>query len=162
MNAPDIELADAIVADINSSSRSWTLPLQAERTWKPLWIGKDKLEDLQCLVNPWPVVESEAYERKQSLEYYSIDFGIAKRLDGKDRNEIDSLRNLVDSMIERYKLQDFAVSGMGNFRSGRYLDEYVAFDPSRLSSETSGSKRHISGYFLSMFRVRYRYMRSPS
>ena len=156
MAAPDVELANAIVADLNSDDRGWSLEFEAERTWTPLWIGKDQLSSLQCLVNPWPMVEVTAESRTSTQSEYSIDFGFAKRLENETREEIDCLRDLVDTVYKRYTLTDFTVAGSGKFVALRRLDEYVTFDPSRLDREPGST--NYTGDFLSVFRVPYRFL----
>jgi len=154
MAAPDVELADAIVADINSASRTWSQSFRAERTWVPLWIGKDELDDLQCLVNPWPMVEVLPESRGATYSEYSIDFGFAKRLKNKTRDEIDCLRLVVDEAAKRYTVTNFSVASVGDYVALRRLDEYVSFDPSRLDRDPKSGR--YTGDFLSLFRVPYR------
>lgn len=158
-NTPDVELADAIAADINSTSRSWSMYFRAERAYKPLWIGEDELSDLQCLIVPWPIAEIEQKARDSVQETYSIDFGFAKRLNDKTRAEIDELRLLTDSVIRRYLYEPFTVANVGKFVPLRRLDEYVMFDPSRILRTKDGTSRYYSGDFLSVFRIPYRYLR---
>lgn len=153
MAAPDIELADALVDDLNDAGRSWYEDFTAERVWKPLWIGKEQLGSLQCLVCPWPVVEVEQESRDKTKDTYSVDVGFAQRLETKTRAEIDALRLMVDAVVERYTVTDFTVAGTGRFVALRRLDEYVTFDPSRLNRVPGTTK--YSGDFLSVFRVPY-------
>jgi len=160
MASPDVELANAIVADINSADRSWSQFLEAERTWVPLWIGKDQLSDLQCIVNPWPVVEVEPESRDFTLSHYSIDFGFAKRLDDKTEKEIDDLRQLVDSVYRRYVVTNFTVANIGVFIPLRRLDEYITYDPSRIQNNKDGNQTYYTGDFLSIFRIPYRLQES--
>ena len=155
MSAPDVLLADAIVADINSSSRSWSMDFVAERTWRPLWIGKEKLANLQCLINPWPIVDAEMLSRDESQFYYSVDFGFAKRLQEQQRDEIDDLRSLVNSVMNRYVVENIVISGFGTFYPQRKVDEYVTYDPSRLTAQHEGGRYYYTGDFLSLFRVPY-------
>ena len=158
MATPDVELAKAIVDDINSTSRSWSMYFQAERSYKPIWIGKEELGDLQCLINPWPEVESEALDRSSSQDFYSIDFGFAKRLDAKTMEEIDDLRYLVHSVRARYMVTDLTVANVGKFIPLRRTDEYVAFDPTSLSTQRVQGKTRYAGDFLSVFRIPYRFL----
>ena len=162
MAAPAVALSDAIVADLNDSGRSWSQYFKAERVYVPLWIGRVELADLQCLVAPFPVVESEAFPRSASVEHYSIDFGFAKRLDKKTPSEIDDLLVLVDSVATRYKVTGFTVANLGRFVPLRRTDEYVTHDPSRLTPSKQGSEQRYSGDFLSVFRIPYRFMEAAS
>ncbi len=154
-NAPDVELADAIVTDINAAARNWSMTFSAERSWVPLWIGKEELTNLQCLINPWPLVQVSELSRESAESLYSIDFGFAMRLDNKNRVEIDDLRNLIDTVWKRYVVTDFTVASVGRFIPLRRLDEYVSFDPSRLTRHIDGTDIYYVGDFLSMFRVPY-------
>lgn len=158
MASPDVELAKALITDINSTSRGWSMYFQAERSYKPIWIGKDELGDLQCLINPWPEIESETLDRTSSQDFYSIDFGFAKRLDAKTIEEIDDLRTLVDTVRTRYMRTDLTVANVGKFIPLRRTDEYVAFDPSSLSTQRVQGKTRYAGDFLSVFRVPYRFL----
>tara|TARA_R110000803_G_scaffold34016_4_gene74448 strand:+ start:1403 stop:1888 length:486 start_codon:yes stop_codon:yes gene_type:complete len=155
MAAPDVELANAIVADMNATARNWTQYFRAERTWTPLWIGKDQLGDLQCIVNPWPIAEVESLSRDSTSSTYSIDFGFAKRLDDQTIEEIDNLRLLVDVAYKRYAKTNYTVANVGTFIALRRLDEYVTFDPSRLDRSKDGNTTNYTGDFLSVFRVPY-------
>lgn len=156
MAAPDIELADALVEDLNDTERNWSLNFKAVRSWKPLWIGKEQLTGVQCLVNPWPIVSVEAEGRDSAKFEYSIDFGFAKRLSEKNTEEIDDLRDLVDAAVDRYIVTNFTVADVGTFVSLRRLDEYVTFDPTRINRTLDGNRTNYTGDFLSMFRVPYR------
>ena len=158
MATPDVELAKAIVDDINSTSRSWSMYFQAERSYKPIWIGKEELGDLQCLINTWPEVESEALDRSSAQDFYSIDFGFAKRLDAKTMEEIDDLRYLVHSVRARYMVTDLTVANVGKFIPLRRTDEYVAFDPTSLSTQRVQGVTRYAGDFLSVFRIPYRFL----
>lgn len=160
MSAPDVLLCEAIVADVNSSDRTWPAYFQAERSYKPIWIGKEELSDLQCLIALWPVVDAEPKERNQAEFDFSVDFGFAKRLDGKTREEIDELRQLVDTVLRRYLITDFVVEDVGRFVPLRRTDEYVAYDPSRLSRTKVGNSLNYTGDFLSVFRIPYRFLES--
>lgn len=156
MDAPDVELAEAIVSDMNDSARDWTQAFQAERTWSPVWIGKEQLKDLQCLVCPWPIVDVMTESRDAVYSVYSIDFGFAKRLEDKTQTEVDSLRLLVDAAMKRYVKTNFNVTDVGNFVALRRTDEYMTFDPTRLSRVQDGNTLNYTGDFLSVFRVPYR------
>lgn len=158
MAAPDVELADALVADLNDAGRSWYESFIAERVWEPLWIGKDELSTLQCLVCPWALVDVQAEGRKTTADTYSIDVGFAQRLEAKTRAEIDGLRLIVDTVIKRYLILDFTVAGVGKFVPQRRLDEYVTFDPTRIS-RVPGTTQY-AGDFLSMFRIPYRLLKA--
>jgi len=152
MAAPDVELADAIVADLNHVDRNWDMTFTAVRTWTPLWIGKTELATaLGCLVNPWPVVEVEPEDRHNVRYQLSVDIGFAKRLSDKTRTEIDDLREQVHTITKRYAKTDYTVAGVGTFVALRRLDEYFTFDPSRLTRDPATGK--YTGDFLSYFRV---------
>jgi len=154
MAAPDVELADAIVADLNHVDRGWSLSFTSERVWVPLWVGEEELSDLQCLVCPWPVVEVEPQDRDTTRSEYSVDIGFAQRLESKTRAEIDALVALVYAVSKRYPVLDFTVAGVGRFVGLRRLDEYVTFDPTRLN-RVPGTTEY-AGDFLSMMRVPFR------
>lgn len=156
MAAPDVELANAIVADINDAERSWSQPFEAERTWVPLWIGEEELGSLQCLVNPWPIIEVITESRRSTYSELSIDIGFAKRLQAKTRAEIDDLRALIETVYKRYAITPFTIANVGKFVALRRLDEYVTFDPSRLNRDPATGK--YTGDFLSIFRVPYRFI----
>lgn len=160
MAAPDVELAEAIVKDMNDSARDWPLLLEAKRSWVPLWVGKDQLKGLQCLINPWPVVEVTTESRGSCIYQYSIDFGFAKRLENRNTCEIDELRETVEAAANRYTVTDFIVTDIGRFVALRRLDEYVTFDPTRLTRQVDGNATNYVGDFLSIFRVPYRFIKA--
>ena len=160
--APDTALADAIVADINDSTRSWSRPFVAERSWVPVWLGEQELTPgrLVCLVNPWPEIESRPLSRDQAEFDFEVDFGFAERLQDQYRGTIDDLRDLVHSAVARYTKTNFTVAGVGQFIALRQTSVYAAFDPQQLTrtiSEDNGELRY-TGDFMSVFRVPYRFL----
>jgi len=160
MASPVVELGDAIVTDINATARNWSMYFRAERVWKPLWIGKEQLSDLQCLIAPWPIAEIEQRDRTSSQETYSIDFGFAKRLDAKTRSEMDDLQLLIDTVLQRYLKQVFVVANVGQFIPLQRVDEYVMWDPMQASVSRDDTHTYYSGDFLSLFRIPYRFLRT--
>ena len=163
MAAPAVALSDAIVADLNDSGRSWSQYFKAERVYVPLWIGRVELADLQCLVAPFPVVESEAFPRTvHPLSITQLISVLRNDSTRRHRSEIDDLLVLVDSVATRYKVTGFTVANLGRFVPLRRTDEYVTHDPSRLTPSKQGSEQRYSGDFLSVFRIPYRFMEAAS
>ena len=161
MAAPEKELADALVSDLNNVSRGWTFPFTAERVHVPVWDGEQELEpgNLACFVSPWADVQTESLDRSNALYRFEIDIGFAMRLEAQYRETIDDLRNLVHTAVKRYVSLDITVNGLGKFVPLRRTSLYVTLDPSQLHRQLGDDgKVYYTGDFVSVFRVPYRFL----
>lgn len=155
----DIALADEIVAELNSEDRSWSMFFRAERTWWPDFSLKTETPDLLCAVQPSPNPTIELLDRNEVFELWPMTLVFAKRLTAKTRDEIDSLRLLVDAVRTYLQTLGFTLSDGREFVSMNRLDFYQTFDPELLDREKREDGTVLyTGEFLSWFTVPYRYV----
>lgn len=60
--AQEVDIANDLVAELNSSSRTWTIPFDAQRTYSP-WIEGEDLTDLVVRVVPLEIPNAERQSR---------------------------------------------------------------------------------------------------
>lgn len=155
--SPDIELADAIVADLNA--QTFSIGFEAERTWLPQWDQLKELADLAVIVQPSPTPQAAPFERKNLQETWPIDIGFARRLRNKDRDEVDALVGLVDEVCEYivplddtpgfYEITDSTMQCNG-------WEFLTRFDPNQLSREKlPDNSINYVGNFLSVIRFNF-------
>ena len=101
MTAIIIEIADAVVAELNASALF--APCVAERSYAPLF-ELSEMKDLHVTVVPRGKTTA-AHSRATTQEDVAIDVAIQMKLDKADNEEIDALMELVDQIAEYFKLK---------------------------------------------------------
>jgi hypothetical protein len=96
------DIADAVVQELNGGS--WSLPLTAERHYRPLFDLAD-MAALHVTVVPKGVVVERA-DRSRSQFEYQVDVAVQKKFQTGDAAELDPLVGLVEEIA-------------GHFRAGR-------------------------------------------
>jgi hypothetical protein len=152
MLPPDIALADHIVVQLNAIANG---RFYAVRTWVPDWDARTELDNLQAVVQPAPDPSGELVERDQIWETWPIDIGFAKRLQAKDRYEIDELIAQVDEARELLQLAEYELEDGRQFVATGF--EFLArFDPSQLNRQLVNGEVIYTGAFLSIVRIPFR------
>lgn len=153
---PDIELADALVADLVANANLGEA-FDAERTWLPDWDTIPELEKLRVMVQPGFDPAAEEGERGLSLEMWTMDFGFARRLKLQTRAEIDALCRATGVVRDRYKRATIETDGGLQFETSGAWQYLVRVDPALINREKRASGQiAYTGSFLSVLRMTFR------
>jgi len=95
------DIADAVVAELNSGSFSQTLT--AQRRYLPTFDLAD-MQDLQVTVVPKSVAILPG-GRSHNQHDYAIDVAVQQKLQTTDNTEIDDLLTLVDEIADHFRFK---------------------------------------------------------
>lgn len=136
MSATIIDIADAVVVELNVASR-FSMAVEAERTYVPIF----ELEGMDTLRVP-VVFRADASQRADRTRWqrdYRIEVGILKRVSRDDQKaEADELTALVEEMAEYFRTSR-PLSALQQFHCAMVENDPV-YDPEhldRLSQFTS-------------------------
>jgi hypothetical protein len=93
------DIADAVVQELNEGS--WSLPLTAERHYRPIFDLKD-MATLHVTVVPKGVTVERA-DRSRSQFEYQVDVAVQKKFEKGDAAELDPLVGLVEEIAEHFR-----------------------------------------------------------
>lgn len=96
-----IDIADAVVAEINAGS--FSQPLEAKREYLPHF-ELPEMQQLRVTVVPKSVTTQSA-GRTHGQHDYAIDVAVQKKLQSADNAEIDALMNLVDELGDHFRFK---------------------------------------------------------
>ena len=98
------DIADAVVQELNSGS--WSLPLSAERHYRPVFDLKD-MQTLHVTVVP-KGTQVERADRSRSQFDYQVDVGVQRKFEKGDAAELDPLVGLVEEIADHFRAQRLA------------------------------------------------------
>lgn len=131
MSSTTIQIADAVVAELNDASLS--LPFTARRSYLPTY-KLEELDELHVTVIAKDVV-GEMVDRSRDNETHRIDVGIQKRLSEIANGTIDPLMQVsreIRDHLKRRQLTDFPTAAIIGFEHDpvyvpRHLEEHNQF-----------------------------------
>lgn len=100
-DATEVTLADAVVEQLNSSERDWSLPFLACRSWLPVY-SADELKKLQVSVIPTTLSLTPLARGVQTADY-TIEIDLQQRVDSDCRAAIDRLSRLAEEIHDFYR-----------------------------------------------------------
>jgi len=95
------DIADAVVQELNAGS--WSLPLSAERHYRPLFDLAD-MAALHVTVVPKGIVV-ERLDRTRNQEDVQVDVAVQKKFSTGDNAELDALVVLVQEIADFFRLR---------------------------------------------------------
>lgn len=101
MSAVITKLADALVAELNTSSTSFELPFTAVRRYLPFDVADMERLDadtvyVSVIPRSWSI---EAMSRAADAHDYEVDLGIQKRVDANDTDQCDAVMHLAEEIV---------------------------------------------------------------
>ena len=96
-----VQIADAIVGELNSDDRGWYGSLHAERSWLPDYKPEDLVE-LRVAVVPL-AMEQTQFTRDKDEFTFGIPVSFQKKVDPNDRNYLDELDKLVQDVHDWFR-----------------------------------------------------------
>lgn len=111
--AYEVQIADAIVSELNSTSRTWSQGFRAKRSWLPVY-DADELVDLQVSVVPL-TIEEEDETRTLDRYRYGVAIDLQKSVKIDRRDEIDQLTKLAEE-IHDFFANDHALETLTDYR----------------------------------------------
>lgn len=96
--AREVQIADALVAELNAPPRPWHGQLTAQRVWETDYRAED-LADLLVTVVPTTIGE-EDQARGSDRYRYTLEVGIQQRVTRGDRTRMDELALLAQTIHE--------------------------------------------------------------
>lgn len=156
MSSPDIQLADELVADINTFGWS-AYALVAKRVWVPEWEPrKGELNTLRCGVIPGltPKGSIAQGERERPFTEWPIGFCFAGKLNDKTRDEVDAFANVIEELRQRYCSTIITTDDGREFFAINF--QYIArFDPSQLDRIETEADDEYAGTFSSALLINF-------
>lgn len=157
MPARDIQLADAIVEEIND--QDWSLDLLCTRAYVTDWDVDGELAELQCAVIPTQR-RTEPGDRRRPREICPVLICFGQRLQQLTIGEIDVRMLLVEEVIdhlERIRLTAGIEPAVKAWRNTVWED-LLRFDPDALKRDRQGLDIKYTGNFLSVTRMDFVYL----
>lgn len=115
-----IDIADAVVAELNAAS--FSLPLVAARHYVPSF----ELQDMKTLhVSVVPkAVEVTSGDRGRNTCEFQIDVAVQKKFETGDAAEIDSLMTVVEEISNLFRLRRLTAYPAAHWTKTEYLSIY--------------------------------------
>lgn len=126
MAATEVDLANAVVTELNDAARAWTGAFTAVRKWLPVWDDDDHVS-LRCWVTPM-TLETAKLARTKQLFSYGITIDLAKYIvDQSTNTEIDALVITAEQVHDYFRIN----TSVGNRHLPSPLSEWWIEDCQR-------------------------------
>ena len=126
-----VQIANAVVAELNDTARNWSVPFEAEKKWRPVW-NDDELNDLRVAVVPLTLAETKV-SRKQRQSDYGIAIDLQRHLDAETLDaDADLLAKTAEEVQEWFTDENgHELAGMAGWRVMEATQEDI-YDLARL------------------------------
>src|SRR5262245_43466383 len=105
MPATEINIADAVVTELNDSARSWAGQFVATREWLPVYIRTETSDPLSALKVAVMTLGNEQARLTRAKDQFKFDVHVdfQKRVDNRNTTEMDALSLLAEQVHDYFR-----------------------------------------------------------